>query len=322
MLQCQDEKALKAALRSRPRPRREFASGDWVYYWRTQKWQEGQLVKGGRWYGAGMILGRLGINFIVAHRRSIFRCSPEQLRFATSEEQEVAKFDESELLGIKNLLEKGQFPKSQFTDLVNQEGPPSLEEAMNPDSVQPDGAKSAAQLFEERAQNSRQDFDLPDAKPDTAEDPTEPVGEAVDRQSAYGPIRRRHRVKSPEAPLFRPAAMAHDDLAEILQETIPQMIEDHLMSTVGNGQVGGESSSPRGASSKREASADPATPRESTRAKVDGVAESLFSEHDGTVPNFTIEALTAAFIQKKLQKEIPAVGNEPDMQSKVEASKA
>ena len=94
------------------------------------------------------------------------------------------------------------------------------------------------------------------------------------------------------------------------------------MSTVGNGQVGGESSSPRGASSKREASADPATPRESTRAKVDGVAESLFSEHDGTVPNFTIEALTAAFIQKKLQKEIPAVGNEPDMQSKVEASKA
>ena len=322
VLQCQDEKALKAALRSRPRPRREFASGDWVYYWRTQKWQEGQLVKGGRWYGAGMILGRLGINFIVAHRRSIFRCSPEQLRFATSEEQEVAKFDESELLGIKNLLEKGQFPKSQFTDLVNQEGPPSLEEAMNPDSVQPDGAKSAAQLFEERAQNPRQDFDLPDAKPDTAEDPTEPVGEAVDRQSAYGPIRRRHRVKSPEAPLFRPAAMAHDDLAEILQETIPQMIEDHLMSTVGNGQVGGESSSPRGASSKREASADPATPRESTRAKVDGVAESLFSEHDGTVPNFTIEALTAAFIQKKLQKEIPAVGNEPDMQSKVEASKA
>ena len=81
------------------------------------------------------------------------------MRFATSEEQEVAKFDESELLGIKNLLEKGQFPKSQFTDLVNQEGPPSLEEAMNPDSVQPDGAKSAAQLFEERAQNSRQDFD-------------------------------------------------------------------------------------------------------------------------------------------------------------------
>ena len=49
---------------------------------------------------------------------------------------------------------------------------------------------------------------------------------------------------------------------------------------------------------------------------------SLFSARDSTVPNFTIEALTAAFIQKKLQKEIPAVGNEPDMQSKVEASKA
>jgi hypothetical protein len=75
VLQCQDEKALKAALRARPRPRRDFNSGDWVYYWRSQKWQQGQLVKGGRWYGAAMILGRIGVNFVVAHRRSIFRCS-------------------------------------------------------------------------------------------------------------------------------------------------------------------------------------------------------------------------------------------------------
>ena len=46
VLQCQDDRALKAALRARPRPRKEFASGDWVYYWRSQKWVQGQLQKG------------------------------------------------------------------------------------------------------------------------------------------------------------------------------------------------------------------------------------------------------------------------------------
>ena len=61
ILQCQDEKALKAALRARPRPHREFNSGDWVYYWRSQKWQQGQLVKGERGHGAAMILGLVSI---------------------------------------------------------------------------------------------------------------------------------------------------------------------------------------------------------------------------------------------------------------------
>ena len=58
-----------------------------------------------------MILGNLGRNLIVAHRRSIYRCAPEQLRFATESEQTVAEFSDNELLGIRNLLEKGQFPK-------------------------------------------------------------------------------------------------------------------------------------------------------------------------------------------------------------------
>ena len=85
------------------------------------------MLRGGRWHGAGMILGKLGVNYIVAHRRSLFRCSPEHLRHATSEEKTVADFDDNELLGIKNLLEKGQFPKGQFVDLVNTTLPPSPE---------------------------------------------------------------------------------------------------------------------------------------------------------------------------------------------------
>ena len=121
MLECQDDRALRAALRARPRVLRPFKSGDWVYYWRTQKSVAGVRIEGGRWYGAGLILGSVGRNLVVAHRRSLLRCSPEQLRFATASEVTVAEFPESELLGIKTLLERGQFPKSQFLD-ITQEG--------------------------------------------------------------------------------------------------------------------------------------------------------------------------------------------------------
>ena len=42
VLEAQDNRALKAAIRARPRPHRAFQSGDWVYYWRTQKWNKGE----------------------------------------------------------------------------------------------------------------------------------------------------------------------------------------------------------------------------------------------------------------------------------------
>ena len=82
----------------------------------------------GKWHGTALILGRIGRNFVIAHRRSLLRCAPEQLRHASFEEKAVAEFPESEPLGIKNLLEKGQFPKSQFTDIVGQSVPPGPEQ--------------------------------------------------------------------------------------------------------------------------------------------------------------------------------------------------
>eukprot|EP00435_Cladocopium_sp_Y103_P052219 s999_g16.t1 len=323
VLQCQDEKALKAALRSRPRPRREFSSGDWVYYWRSQKWQQGQLVKGGRWYGAAMILGRLGINYVVAHRRSIFRCAPEQLRFATSEEQEVATFDASELLGIKTLLEKGQFPTSQFTDLVHQDGPPVPEVVME---EQVSGARSAAQIFEDQNQEPEKADVIPSPEspvesPNDSAQPPEPAESAP--ASGYGPVRRlRHRFKSPEEQLYRPPAMAHDDLVEILQEAIPQMIDDQLRSVSNADEAMPTGSSPRGDSSKREASADLDGQPQSVRPRTDDAVETLLCQAAEGKTVLTIEALTAAFIQKKLQKEIPATGNDPSLQTKVDDSKS
>ena len=147
MLECQDDRALRAALRARPRPARDFQSGDWVYYWRSQKWINGVKVDGGQWYGAALVLGKLGRNLVVAHRRSILRCAPEQLRFAVPEEKIVAEFSENELLGIRNLLGKGQFPKSQFIDLVMQPAPPVPETVDSPRPERPSAGQTAAQLL-------------------------------------------------------------------------------------------------------------------------------------------------------------------------------
>eukprot|EP00435_Cladocopium_sp_Y103_P053201 s487_g17.t1 len=147
VLQCQDNRALRLALRARPRPRREFVSGDWVYYWRSQKWQNGVLLRGGRWHGAGLIIGRIGVNWIVAHKRHLFRCSPEHLRLATADEKTVAQFDSNELLGIKTLLEKGQIPKGQFVDLISQD-PPHDPESVEQNVRQSAFAKTAAELGE------------------------------------------------------------------------------------------------------------------------------------------------------------------------------
>ena len=83
VLSCQDDHALRAALKARPRTQVDFQSGDWVFYWRPQKWQAGVLERGGKWHGAAMVLGRVGCNLVIAHRRQVLRCAPEQLRHAS-----------------------------------------------------------------------------------------------------------------------------------------------------------------------------------------------------------------------------------------------
>ena len=121
MVEAQDDRALRAALRARPRVARDYKSGDWVFYCRTQKFVNGQLVQGGRWYGAAMVLGKIGRNLVVAHKRSIYRCGAAQLRPATNSKTVTAEgSEENELLGIKNLLEKGQlFRHNSMTLPVN-----------------------------------------------------------------------------------------------------------------------------------------------------------------------------------------------------------
>ena len=131
VLECQDDKALRAALRARPRVFHDFKSGDWVYYWRSQKWDKGVLINDGRWYGPALTLGLVGRNIMVAHRRNILRCAPEHVRHVTEEEKTVVESPDAELLGIKTLLSQGQFPKNQFVDLVMQTSPPDPSVCVN-----------------------------------------------------------------------------------------------------------------------------------------------------------------------------------------------
>ena len=339
VLQCQDDRALRAALRARPRLQPIFKSGDWVYYWRTQKWIDGSKQEGGRWYGAAMVLGHVGRNVVIAHKRSIMRCSPEQLRAASSAEATVAEFPENQLLGIKNLLERGQFPKSQFIDLVNQpEAPIPLEsEAPSAPGVEPtqeldSGAMNAAQLL--RVQESEASpgeavvpppadgshTAVPSEIPGTL--PTPPVVEG----STYGPVRRVTQKTRPSDLVRRIPETQPEDFLEMMQEVVPRLIRD-LSVPAGREPVteasGASSSTPRGTSSKREASAEPEDRPVTSRAR--GSDEVLFCEevlsHEHLFSSHT-EALMAAFLQKRLQKELPSVGNMPQQQAEIDDAKS
>ena len=221
VLECQDDKALRAALRARPRPHRDFVSGDWVFFW-----EKGELIKGGRWHGAAMVLGRLGRNVVVAHRRSVLRCDPEQLRMASSEEKTVAEFSQNELIGVKNLLERAQFPKGQFIDLIPA-GLPPLTEGTVPTPVMSDEASRPMTVAEIAASNSAPAEIIPD-KPEDPETgdavmPQADASETPQDSSRYGPVRQKIVRKSRPEALYRLPESRMEDFAEMMQEVMPQI---------------------------------------------------------------------------------------------------
>lgn len=123
VLELQDLGSLRRALVARPRVTRDFRPGDIVAYWRDQKWQKGQLRVGGRWYGSAVVLGLIGRNVVVCHRTHIFRCAPEQVRFATSEEKCLMESPDAQLLGVKDMIDGGTFRSSQYVDLFSESYP-------------------------------------------------------------------------------------------------------------------------------------------------------------------------------------------------------
>ena len=321
VLEVQDSKALKAAIRARPRPHRPFQSGDWVYYWRTQKWNKGELERGGKWHGAAMILGNLGRNFVVAHRRSIYRCAPEQLRFATESEQTVAEFTDNELLGIRNLLEKGQFPKSQFTDLVSEGEPPSpdaLTEAVRSHSMS--GALTAAESLQQ-AQQAQQEsaLDVPEATesalPSSSAHASVPDIASPSSEETYGPVRLRNTGKGPAR--FQPLRLVENHPEEFLEmmQGVSAPSEEHAI----------DSHSPRTISHKRSASTREMSHEPPAHKSKHDVDDGLFCQEvlsavpENQLP--TVDVYLAAFLQKKAQKELAPSGHEPEVQQKIDEAK-
>lgn len=120
----------------------------------------------------------------------------------------------------------------------------------------------------------------------------------------------------------RPIEVADEDIAEILHDAIPQMVAEQLqrMNTGEVSQATGNTS-PRQPHAKREASAEPDQDRSTVRVRTSEDQEALSCEALDPFENQTIEALTESFIQKKLQKEIPPTGHDPEVQAEVDKSK-
>ena len=148
----------------------------------------------------------------------------------------------------------------------------------------------------------------------------------------YAPVRRIPR-KTPESRLARLPETRPEDFIEMMSEIVPKLIAD-FPEAVSHGEGSGSSSSnaapegdqvtPRGSSHKRSASSEPAEAPSGARARTEET-EALFCQ--ATLDDLShlhsshVETLMAAFIQKRAQKEIPASGNNPELQEQVDEAK-
>ena len=247
LVQMQDDKAMRVALLARPRTAHQFTAGDLVAYWRNQKWIQGQLQQGGQWYGVAIVLGHVGRNLVLLHRRQVIRCAPEQVRPATNEEKCLLASPQVELLGIKDMLEQGNLRSKQYIDLLPQSYPPQEGPTEPPGSAEspeqvgkPEESHPPAVLVEQAESSSRGSGSesvppVPsppevETRPESAEsaDSTD-SRPAVPAESTYGPVRRRVGHKDGPMALWRPPALRQEDFVEIMKEVVPQLVEDACM---------------------------------------------------------------------------------------------
>lgn len=80
-------------------------------------------------------MGKVCRNFLVHHRKNVFKVAPEHLRHVTAEERLLAQTDGRELLGLNTLLQDKEQIGSQFVDLT---GTPTPMQIASDPEVQPD----------------------------------------------------------------------------------------------------------------------------------------------------------------------------------------
>ena len=345
LARLQDDRSMRVALLARPRRQFDFKPGESVAYWRCQKWIQGKLQQGGRWYGPAIVIGTVGRNLILIHRKQLLRCAPEQVRPSTSEEKQLAATPQSELLGIKNLVEQGNLQSRNYIDLVPESYPPMQSDPhvsdlqMGQDMQTPsETVDQFASLPNAPAESEpplltplnpppvepavEQSDNVPAPAPEVASAPSSssaaPSGDnGVD--SNYGPIRRRVTGKDGPMSFYRPPAMRQDDFVEVMKEVVPQLIQQTLMSDSDN--VEQSTSLKRPADDVERSAAEDVEPA-SSRARVSEV----LSVQDCTellalVEQVPHEVFMAEYLKKKMSKELPHSRNSPAVQKLVDEGK-
>lgn len=345
-LQC--DQSLRRALAARPRVTPDFQAGDLVAYWREQKYQggsksqKGHVLQGGHWFGTAVVMGKIGRNYVVAHRKQIFRVAPEQLRAATSEERTLLESPQAELLGIKDLLEGGTFRSHQYVDLVPGHYPTSQSEPpIPPGKVQEHVTASDLNSGTPETADVPMEVVPPDQEPELQQEsnsnqheteeefPSLSIGGSSSSnpardESSYGPVRRRIPQKAGEAALFRPAAMREQDFTDLMREMVPRILVESLNPS--DSQLISETSGLKRSSEELENTAEePPTTRvrmaESVHDEEQLLVEECSEVWDSWHPDRPIEVLMAAYLQKKLSKEIPHTNEDPKLQRLVDESK-
>ena len=348
LIQMQDDRSLRVALLARPRVNPEFTPGDLVAYWRNQKWVQGSLQTGGRWWGTAVVLGKVGRNYVLLHRRNVIRCAPEQIRSATSEEQTLLGTPQVELLGIKDMIDSGNIRSKQFLDLVSQSYPTQEEGDACVDGHEPERASANQPPVEAPGTSDRPTGDIPvgdtpaepstdsvprpDQKDDPMSEPTEPSSSSA---SSYAPIRTARRVVGKDGPLtmWRPPAMQQDDFLEVMKEVVPTMVDKTIE------KIEAESSGKRSHDQVEPSSpAEPSGHRPRTLAtevlcvsEIEPQAESAVSEVlsvtecssllDMLTSEVPHEILMSEYIKKKMSKELPHSNNPKELQDMVDEGK-
>ena len=398
VLDLQDSKSLRLALAARPRTNQWHEPGTYVAFWRSQKWIHGSLDRTGRWHGPAVVLGYVGRNVVLIHKRQIFRCAPEQVRPSTQDEKKLVETPQMDLLGIKHLVESGKLDSKQYIDLVPEQYPglpamPSGEpvpadepssvsdraehRATDPSSVRPSEPRVNSQPpplssvgdnqvpVEDKATDYQAE---PYVRSGSTKGIPEPPrnAETVDPETGYGPVRpARRRIPQKDGPaaLYRPSRMAQDDFQEMTQEIVPQLI-NRVMGSAESTPSGSEPVEPESTTEPHKGLKRPADepgPGDQPPGKkpsqdmdelyVQEVGQTYVKDevaicsveclkqyhhssknHDLSLEDINDlvdmyqkgachEALVAAYVKKKASKELPVIGNAPEIQIKIDEAK-
>ena len=269
VIELQDDHSLRVALTSRSRPATSYAPGSYVAYWRTQKWSQGTLDNKSRWHGPATVLGQIGKNIVIIHKKQILRCAPEQVRPSTESELQLVETPGVELLGVKHLIEKGALDSRQFIDLVHEPHPgqhdqpeepaardsampeaqPPVPRSLGPLSVSDQNVQPEPSIEAPRIEDTQPQVETPVEDVESSELTTPTVEESEKREtSSYGPVRHRVAGKSGQTSLFRPARMRADDFQDLMREMVPKLIEGMA---VDQPQLEGQHSSSSSSSSSK-----------------------------------------------------------------------